>query len=148
MKIKHAVTLFVLLGSFATLSACGRSTAEIYRAYNLTAVSNAKGQATQDLASQNRLSLQTGSENTYFYSVPVHEDFINPDEKKLLDAQKAAQADQTSTESDDESSDESSEDSNAESENLDDTALPDDAPADAIAGKIDALKSDIKEALE
>lgn len=140
MKIKNALTLFVLFSSFASLSACGRSSAEIYRAYNLTAVSNAKGQVTQDLATQNRLSLQTGSENTYFYSVPVHEDFINPDEKKLLEAQKADQKAETSEESDEESSD--------ETENLDETALPEDAPADELEGKIDALQSDIKEALK
>ena len=144
MKSKQALTLLLILGSFTAFSACGRSSAEIYRAYNLTAVTGAKGQAVQDLAAQNRLSLQTGGESTYFYSVPEQKDFINPDEKKLLDAEKAAQE---AKEAAAEDSEESSEETSDEPEDLDDTALPDDAPADEIEGKIDALQSDIKDTL-
>lgn len=64
------LTLLLLLLS---LTACGRGASDIYRAYNISPVRDENGKVAADLAAQNRLSMQVGVVNNYFYEPPSHE---------------------------------------------------------------------------
>lgn len=108
--------LLLMVSLLAALTGCGRGTTDLYRAYNLTTIVDKSGKPTRDLASQNRVSLQTSGEYSYFYVAPEHEDFANPDPyAKKTDADSDEAVDEDSDESAEESTDES-EDPGAELE--------------------------------
>lgn len=106
-----------LLCLFIALTGCGRGEIDLYRAYNITQMRDSSGKVAQDLASQNRNSMQTGGEYTYLYVPPT-------------------QADADSSDSETQSDDSPSSDEEA--------TLPDDASSDgkqAVLDKIDDLKN-------
>jgi hypothetical protein len=123
-----------MVSLLAALTGCGRGTTDLYRAYNLTTIVDKSGKPTRDLASQNRVSLQTSGEYSYFYVAPEHEDFANPD--PYAKTTEADEADEDSDEAVDEASDESADESTDESEDS----------GDELEEKIDEL-SDAVEAL-
>lgn len=116
-----------LLFLFISLAGCGRGQSDLYRAYNISPMHDSSGKITEDLASQNRHSLQSSGEYTYLY--------VAPEQAGNEDKNKSATADETKDESD------------SQSEDLDagvpddaaTTDLPDDAKQ-AVVDKIDDLK--------
>ncbi|PKL75207.1 MAG: hypothetical protein CVV27_16565 [Candidatus Melainabacteria bacterium HGW-Melainabacteria-1] len=62
--------LSALLLLLLSLTACGRGTTDLYRAYNLTQMRDSAGKPVSDLATQNRYSMQNSGETAYYYVTP------------------------------------------------------------------------------
>lgn len=62
-----------LLILLALIPACGRDPGTLYRSYNLTPIQDNEGNIQPDLATQNRQSLQTNGNYSYFYVPPSHD---------------------------------------------------------------------------
>ncbi len=127
--------LFVLLALLA-FTGCGRGTSDIYRAYNLPQ-RDSSGKVVQDLAAQNRYTLQTGGEYKYFYTAPEPET-ASPDGKAIV---KEAAEEQSTEETTEESSEETAEENEESSEAGSDTEDMD--PTAALSDKLDALSQAI-----
>lgn len=128
--------LFVLLALLA-FTGCGRGTSDIYRAYNLPQ-RDSSGKVVQDLAAQNRYTLQTGGEYKYFYTAPEPET-ASPDGKAIVKEEVAQE--QISEESSEENSEETAEENEEYSEEVSDTEDMD--PTAALSDKLDALSEAI-----
>lgn len=133
--------LFVLLALLA-FTGCGRGTSDIYRAYNLPQ-RDSSGKVVQDLAAQNRYTLQTGGEYKYFYTAPEPET-ASPDGKTIVKeevAEEQVAEEQVAEETTEESSEETTEENEEYSEEVSDTEDMD--PTAALSDKLDALSEAI-----
>lgn len=125
------LTLLLLLLS---LTACGRGASDIYRAYNISPVRDENGKVAADLAAQNRLSMQVGVVNNYFYEPPSHET-VTDSEAEEADETDNSDEMLPDTENDAEASEDSEENEEVSDEQEPVTELEDkiDALADALA---------------
>ncbi|HEY9843622.1 MAG TPA: hypothetical protein V6D23_24335 [Candidatus Obscuribacterales bacterium] len=103
-----------LLLLLVSLAGCGRGTTDLYRAYNVYNMHDSSGKVTTDLGTQNRYSLQTSGEYSYFY--------VTPDQPE-------AEADKKDSDATD--ADASDADTSAEDSVPDDVSSEDDSDADA-----------------
>lgn len=69
--MRKASILLILL---TLISACGRDPGTLYRSYNLTPIQDKDGNIQPDLATQNRQSMQTSGNYSYFYVAPNHDE--------------------------------------------------------------------------
>ncbi len=63
----------LIIAALLSLTACGRGSSDIYRAYNYNPIVDSEGKAVADLASQNRATFQRNSVSSYYYVSPTQE---------------------------------------------------------------------------
>ena len=63
----------LIVSALLSLTACGRGSTDIYRAYNYNPIVNSDGKAVADLASQNRENFQCNPVAAYHYVSPTQE---------------------------------------------------------------------------
>ena len=63
----------LIVSALLSLTACGRGSTDIYRAYNYNPIVNSDGNAVADLASQNRDNFQRNPVSAYRYVPPSQE---------------------------------------------------------------------------
>lgn len=61
----------LIISALLSLTACGRGSTDIYRAYNYNPIVNSDGKAVADLASQNRENFQRNAVTAYRYVAPT-----------------------------------------------------------------------------